>query len=206
MLTDFRLTDAEWNALHIPIGMAFLFHSTPDGRPIALYPGPGTTESVIGGEAWSMLILNNPELADLAPDVEALLVNRTKKGLSVWSILVFPALFTVGMSLIDTTGCVLMLGAYGNYARIRDRGAGGRGHRGAGPHRRQAESIDGPFWAMIGSLNDNFGVIGYVIIGIFVLCWIVSFMIYRAKRYDGMTPQLNRRRRPCHVAGGACRQ
>jgi high-affinity nickel-transport protein len=46
--------------------------------------------------------------------------------------------------------------------------------------------VDGPFWGMIASLNDNFGVIGYVIIGIFVLCWIVSFMIYRAKRYDEM--------------------
>lgn len=80
MLPDFRLTDAEWNALHIPIGMAFLFYSKSDGRAIALYPGPaGTTESLIGGEAWSMLILNNPELEGLAPDVEALLVNRTKR-------------------------------------------------------------------------------------------------------------------------------
>ncbi len=34
-------------------------------------------------------------------------------GMSVWSILVFPALFTAGMSLIDTTDSVLMLGAYG---------------------------------------------------------------------------------------------
>jgi high-affinity nickel-transport protein len=57
--------------------------------------------------------------------------------------------------------------------------------------------LDGPFWAMIGHLNDNFGVIGYVIVGIFILCWIVSFMIYRVKRYDEMdvrtTPQLNHR-------------
>ena len=34
-------------------------------------------------------------------------------GLSLWSILVFPALFTAGMSLVDTTDSVLMLGAYG---------------------------------------------------------------------------------------------
>ena len=58
-------------------------------------------------------------------------------------------------------------------------------------------SLDGPFWGMIGDLNDNFGVIGYVIVGLFILCWIVSFMIYRAKRYDEMdvrtTAQLNRR-------------
>jgi high-affinity nickel-transport protein len=35
------------------------------------------------------------------------------KGLPVWAILLFPALFTVGMSLIDTTDGILMLGAYG---------------------------------------------------------------------------------------------
>ena len=35
------------------------------------------------------------------------------RGLSIWSILIFPALFTVGMSLIDTTDGILMLGAYG---------------------------------------------------------------------------------------------
>ena len=33
--------------------------------------------------------------------------------MSIWSILVFPALFTAGMSLIDTTDSVLMVGAYG---------------------------------------------------------------------------------------------
>lgn len=79
-LPDFQLTDAEWNGLNIPIGMAFIFFSTRDLRPIALYPGPaGTTESVIGEEVWSMLLLNNPALEGMAPDIEALLVNRTKR-------------------------------------------------------------------------------------------------------------------------------
>ncbi|MBV8652334.1 MAG: HoxN/HupN/NixA family nickel/cobalt transporter, partial [Alphaproteobacteria bacterium] len=35
------------------------------------------------------------------------------RGLSAWSILIFPALFTAGMSLIDTSDSILMLGAYG---------------------------------------------------------------------------------------------
>jgi high-affinity nickel-transport protein len=35
------------------------------------------------------------------------------RGLPIWSILIFPALFTAGMSLVDTTDGVLMLGAYG---------------------------------------------------------------------------------------------
>ncbi|HEY6324996.1 MAG TPA: HoxN/HupN/NixA family nickel/cobalt transporter [Candidatus Cybelea sp.] len=35
------------------------------------------------------------------------------KGLPIWTILLFPTLFTAGMSLIDTTDGILMLGAYG---------------------------------------------------------------------------------------------
>jgi nickel/cobalt transporter (NiCoT) family protein len=35
------------------------------------------------------------------------------KGLPIWTILIFPALFTAGMSLVDTTDGILMLGAYG---------------------------------------------------------------------------------------------
>ncbi|XWK49658.1 HoxN/HupN/NixA family nickel/cobalt transporter [Tunturiibacter empetritectus] len=39
--------------------------------------------------------------------------SEAARGLSLWSVLVFPALFAAGMSLIDTTDNVLMLGAYG---------------------------------------------------------------------------------------------
>jgi len=35
------------------------------------------------------------------------------KGLSIWSILMFPALFTTAMSLVDTSDGVLMVGVYG---------------------------------------------------------------------------------------------
>ncbi len=38
---------------------------------------------------------------------------QASTGMPIWSILVFPALFTAGMSLVDTTDSVLMLGAYG---------------------------------------------------------------------------------------------
>jgi len=40
------------------------------------------------------------------------------------------------------------------------------------------------FWGAIGAINDNFGILGYVIVGIFLLSWLVSFIIYPAKRYD----------------------
>lgn len=75
---DFRMTDAEWDSLQIPIDMAFIFHSTPEGRPIALYPGPaGATESLLSLEGWSHLVAANPALGALQADLEALLVNRT---------------------------------------------------------------------------------------------------------------------------------
>ena len=77
LLREFQMTDAEWDALRLPIDMAFLFHSTPESRPVALYPGPaGATESLLSLDAWEQLVASNPVLADLEPDVEALLVNR----------------------------------------------------------------------------------------------------------------------------------
>jgi hypothetical protein len=78
-LRDFRLSDAEWDALGIPIGLAFFFYSTPDQRILAFYPGPaGPTESLLTLDAWSGLVARNPVLTEIQPDVEALLVNRIK--------------------------------------------------------------------------------------------------------------------------------
>src|SRR5262249_3980603 len=77
MLSNFRLSDAEWDALGIPIGLAFFFYSTPENRVIALYPGPaGPTESLLPLDAWPGIVGHNPELWELVPDVQALLVNR----------------------------------------------------------------------------------------------------------------------------------
>jgi high-affinity nickel-transport protein len=120
------------------------------------------------------------------------------KGLPIWSIMVFPALFTAGMSLVDTIDSILMLGAYG-WAFAR-------------PLRKlyynititavsvlvalivgaietlgllQGElNLSGPFWTPIASLNNHFGAVGFVIIGIFAASWIVSVAVYKAKRYD----------------------
>ena len=51
---------------------------------------------------------------DTATEVALLGISATQaaKGVSIWSIMVFPALFAAGMSLIDTTDGILMLGAY----------------------------------------------------------------------------------------------
>jgi high-affinity nickel-transport protein len=42
----------------------------------------------------------------------------------------------------------------------------------------------GGFWGMIGMLNDNFGVLGYFIVGIFIVAWGVSVVVYRVNGYD----------------------
>ncbi len=80
-LPDFRLTDGQWDSLMIPIQLAFFFHSTPDGKVLALYPSPaGPIESLLSLDSWNEVVRENPVLREMAPDVEALLVNRVGGG------------------------------------------------------------------------------------------------------------------------------
>jgi hypothetical protein len=74
---DFRLSDAQWESLHLPINLVFFVQSTSAGRVLAIYPSPaGPTESLLSLEGWTEFVNENPGLANLEPDVEALLVNR----------------------------------------------------------------------------------------------------------------------------------
>ncbi len=76
-LDDVEIADAEWEVLRLPIDMAFFYDSSAAGRVVAMYPGPaGATESLLDLRAWQRLSASNPVLAELAQDVEALLVNR----------------------------------------------------------------------------------------------------------------------------------
>jgi high-affinity nickel-transport protein len=120
------------------------------------------------------------------------------KGLPIWSIMIFPALFAAGMSLIDTADSLLMLGVYGwaNARPIRKLyynititsvsvlvalTVGGLEALGL----IQGElNLSGFFWDAIAALNNHFGVLGYVIIGIFGVSWLASLVFYRLKRYD----------------------
>ncbi|MGH6846437.1 MAG: DUF5947 family protein [Methylocella sp.] len=80
-LENFCMTDADWEAFGIPIGLAFFVQSTPDRHVVAFYPGPaGPTESLLDQQAWTTLAANNPILAELEPDSEALLVNRVNNA------------------------------------------------------------------------------------------------------------------------------
>jgi hypothetical protein len=76
-LEDFDLSDEDWAAFAIPIGLAFFIDSSATGRVVALYPSPaGATESELETDAWRDLRARNPVLMGLEPDAEALLVNR----------------------------------------------------------------------------------------------------------------------------------
>jgi nickel/cobalt transporter (NiCoT) family protein len=123
---------------------------------------------------------------------------EASNGLPIWSILVFPALFTAGMTLIDTADSVLMVGAYG-WAFVK-------------PVRKlyynmtitfasvvvavliggiEALSLiatkfglSGGLWDVVANANDAFGMLGYLIIGVFALTCLLSMAVYRLKGYD----------------------
>ncbi|HXQ83175.1 MAG TPA: HoxN/HupN/NixA family nickel/cobalt transporter [Xanthobacteraceae bacterium] len=127
---------------------------------------------------------------------------EASQGLPIWSIMVFPALFTAGMSLIDTTDGVLMLGAYGWAFNKPIRKLyynltitfvsvlvavliGGIEALGLVAGRL---GLEGRFWTFIGTLNDNFGSLGYLIIAIFIASWLISIAVYRLGRFDRLEP------------------
>jgi hypothetical protein len=76
-LKDLSMTDAQWESLLIPIGLAFFLKSSTEQRVLAMYPGAaGSTESLLSLETWTEIAQNNPALDQMEADVEALLVNR----------------------------------------------------------------------------------------------------------------------------------
>ncbi|MDB5632217.1 MAG: nickel transporter [Tardiphaga sp.] len=137
---------------------------------------------------------------DTATEIALLGISAAQgaEGMSMWSILVFPALFTAGMSLVDTTDAVLMVRAYG-WAFIKPMrklyynmtitlvsiivalvigGVEALGLIG------RKFDLSGSFWHAIEALNENFGALGYLIIAIFILSWMISVIVYRLKGYD----------------------
>jgi hypothetical protein len=71
------LTDTQWNALQIPVGVAFFFHNSPLQRTVAFYPSPaGATESQLPLDVWDDIVAANPLIGNLQADVEALLVRK----------------------------------------------------------------------------------------------------------------------------------
>jgi high-affinity nickel-transport protein len=130
-----------------------------------------------------------------ATEVALLGISATQaaQGGSLWSIMVFPALFAAGMCLVDTTDGIVMLGAYDWAIRtpirklyynltltsisvfvalliacIEALGLAG-----------DQFGFDGGFWRLVNSLNDNFNTLGFVIVGACVAAWFLSVIVYR---------------------------
>ncbi len=140
---------------------------------------------------------------DTATEIGLLGISATQaaSGMSFWSIMVFPALFTAGMALVDTTDSVAMVGAYGwafvnpirklwyNMTITAASVAvalfiGGIEALGLISDKL---ALSGGVWDLIGNLNDNLTNFGYAVVGVFLLSWLVSTLIYRANRYDELT-------------------
>jgi hypothetical protein len=76
-LPDFIMTDLLWSDFLIPVNMAFFVIRPNHHGAVAYYPAAtGATESQLRMDAWDQLVLQNPILHDLVPDLEALLINR----------------------------------------------------------------------------------------------------------------------------------
>lgn len=76
-LVDFHMTDLQWEALMVPINLAFFYRDAAADKVFAMYPSPaGATESLLTLESWQEIVAQNPDLQTMESDVEALLVNR----------------------------------------------------------------------------------------------------------------------------------
>jgi nickel/cobalt transporter (NiCoT) family protein len=139
---------------------------------------------------------------DTATEIGVLGISAAEatKGLPLWSILIFPMLFAAGMCLIDTTDNILMLGAYG-WAFVKPirklyynltitcvsvvvavvvGGIEALGLMAGQFH------LKGTFWGAVSKLNENFGTLGYFIVGLFIFSWIVSVAFYKWRRFDDL--------------------
>lgn len=77
--SEFDLSPGQWDALQIPVSVAFFFINSEIDRVAAFYPSPaGATESLLSLETWNEVVEANPALATLVPDVEAFLVRQER--------------------------------------------------------------------------------------------------------------------------------
>jgi high-affinity nickel-transport protein len=140
---------------------------------------------------------------ETATEVAILAISATtvSKGLPIYLSMLFPLLFTAGMTLIDATDSILMLGAYGwafvkpvrklyynlNITLISVLIAFGIGSIEVLSILADQLHLHGSFWETVGNLD--FGTIGFLIIGLFVGSWVFSALFYKIKRYDKLDAQ-----------------
>jgi len=134
---------------------------------------------------------------DTASEIGLLGIAATQsaQGLSPWQTMVFPALFTAGMALVDTSDSVLMVGAYGwafveplrkLWYNLAMTGASVAvalligGIEALGLIADKLE-LGGWFWSAVSGLNDNLSGFGFAVIAIFALAWGGSALLFRRK-------------------------
>ncbi len=139
---------------------------------------------------------------DTATEIGLLSISaaQASQGLSLWSVLVFPALFTAGMALVDTTDSVLMSEAYGwafvnpvrklwyNLTITAGSVAAALligGIEAVGLIADKFE-LEGWVWRIAASLNAGLANFGFAVIGVFALSWVISVLIFRWNRYGDL--------------------
>ncbi|GBQ09345.1 HoxN/HupN/NixA family nickel/cobalt transporter [Swaminathania salitolerans] len=135
---------------------------------------------------------------DTATEVSLLGLSASEatRGVSVASIMIFPALFAAGMALIDTADGVLMLGAYRwafvdpmrklryNIAITLVSVIVAVGIGSIETLRLLGDRIgfSGAAWRVVIALSDSFNTIGFIVIGVFILAWGASLFLARTRR------------------------
>ncbi len=170
--------------------------------------GPGLVARVLRalfklvGESWHMYFVGLLFGLgfDTATEIALLGIAATQAAQQapLWSIMVFPFLFTSGMCLLDTTDGIVMLGAYG-WAFIK-------------PVRKLFYNmtitlvsfvialligslealnvlasrlhLDTGVWAHLNALGENSTLVGYGILGLMVASWLASIVVYRVAGFD----------------------
>lgn len=123
---------------------------------------------------------------------------QASHGASLALLLLFPAMFAAGMTLVDTADGVLMMRAYGwafvhptrklYYNIVVTLASAAAAFLVGGIEALGLISdhfgFTGGFWDVVTSLNSHVGVLGYAMIALFALCWLVSVAVYRLRRLD----------------------
>ena len=104
-VTDLDVSEAQWDALRIPVDLAFFFRQSGVDDLLAFYPGPGgATESLLDLAAWGDLAAANPVLGTTEEDVEAVLLRRHDGGFSCYLVPIDVCYELVGVVRSSWTG------------------------------------------------------------------------------------------------------
>ena len=129
----------------------------------------------------------------------AIAAAQASQGLPIYTVMLFPALFTAGMTLIDSTDNVLMIHAYGwamddpqrkllynaSITLVSAIVALAIGGIEAAGLLADKLALTGPVRDALDALGERFGTLGYAIIALFIVCWIASILFHRWQRAAG---------------------